>query len=138
MAETAGFKRALRKVYLAAKREALPATLAAAKDMADTMRRVAPVSSGNLVQSIKVVVDVSDSKVLIKAGGKLTTKEVRKGSGVPYDYAFAQEFGTKDMPASPFFWPVYRLKKKNARARMTRALKRAVALEAKKQGLGDG
>ena len=138
MAETAGFKRALRKVYLAAKRAAGPATLKAAEDIANTMRSVAPKDKGDLVESIRLTIN-EDGRVYIKAGGKRTTKEVRSGSGVPYDYAFAQEFGTKEMPASPFFWPSYRLKRKPARAKMTRALKKEIALEARKQGLdGDG
>lgn len=40
-------------------------------------------------------------------------------------YARFQEFGTKDMPANPFFFTVYRARSKNIKSRMQRALNRA-------------
>lgn len=62
---------------------------------------------------------------VIMAGGATTTKEVRSGSGVDYDYALGQEFGTADTSAQPFFFPGYRLGKRRARSRITRAANKA-------------
>ena len=45
---------------------------------------------------------------IVQAGGDLTIKEVREGSGVDYDYALAFEYGTSRQHAKPFFWPTYR------------------------------
>jgi HK97 gp10 family phage protein len=41
-------------------------------------------------------------------------------------YARFQEFGTKDMPANPFFYPAWRANKTRVKASLTRAVKRAV------------
>jgi HK97 gp10 family phage protein len=55
-----------------------------------------------------VVPGENDLEFLVQAGGDLTTKEVREGSGVDYDYAEAFEFGTARQPARSFFWSTYR------------------------------
>lgn len=62
----------------------------------------------------------------VTAGGPSTTKPVKGGKGGEYDYAGAQEFGTSDMAASPFFWPAYRLLKKKFESRRKRALAKAI------------
>ena len=41
-------------------------------------------------------------------------------------YARFQEFGTVNMPANPFFYPVWRANRKRTKSRLTRAVKRAV------------
>lgn len=41
-------------------------------------------------------------------------------------YALFQEFGTKNMPANPFFYPVWRVNRRRVRSRVTRAIKKAV------------
>jgi HK97 gp10 family phage protein len=43
-------------------------------------------------------------------------------------YARFQEFGTVNMPASPFFFPVWRVNRRRVRGRITRAIKKAVRL----------
>lgn len=40
-------------------------------------------------------------------------------------YARFQEFGTKTMPASPFFFPVFRAEKRRVKAALSRAVTRA-------------
>lgn len=67
---------------------------------------------------------------VVRAGGKETTKPVK--SGGEFDYALAQEFGTLDMPANPFFWPAYRALKK----RFNRRCKAALRKVAKEFGRG--
>ncbi|MDP9875644.1 HK97-gp10 family putative phage morphogenesis protein [Agrobacterium tumefaciens] len=73
--------------------------------------------------------------VVILAGGEATTKPVReteKGNSPEYDYALAQEFGTEDMPANPFFRPAIRVKKKQVRNRVRAAARKALRSAAKK------
>ena len=60
---------------------------------------------------------------IVRAGGKTTTKTTPAGT---YDYAVGQEFGTQNMPASPFFWTSYRSLRKKFTARRKRALSKAI------------
>lgn len=41
-------------------------------------------------------------------------------------YARFHEFGTSRMPARPFFYPVWRARRRNARARLARAIGRTI------------
>jgi len=66
-----------------------------------------PEDTGHLEESCVVVPGQNDLEFIVQAGGDLTTKEVREGSGVSYDYAEAFEFGTSKQPARSFFWSTY-------------------------------
>lgn len=97
--------------------------------LAASQRRVVPVEEGDLRQSIRVEKGRRKFQVLVKAGGPLTTKPVRnseKGNSPTYDYALAQEFGTEKMPKNPFFYPVYRARRKDIKAAVRKAVKKAV------------
>lgn len=61
---------------------------------------------------------------IVRAGGEATRKPDNNGG--TYDYAIAQEFGTQDMQANPFFWPAYRLLKKKFGSRRSRAMNKAI------------
>ena len=37
-----------------------------------------------------------------------------------------QEFGTKDMPDNPFFFPVWRARKRRVKSRLTRNINKAI------------
>src|ERR1044072_397208 len=105
-----------------------------AEGLAEAMRSVVSVGkTGNLKQSIRAEKGRKPLSYLVKAGGSLTTKEVRGGSGKPYDYSLAGEFGTGNEAAQPFFWPSYRLRKKNIRSAISRkvrpAMKKVVNVE---------
>jgi HK97 gp10 family phage protein len=63
--------------------------------------------TGDLEASCVVVPGENDLEFIVQAGGELTTKEVREGSGEPYDYAVGFEFGTSHQPARPFFYSTY-------------------------------
>jgi HK97 gp10 family phage protein len=92
------------------------------------MRGAVPVEHGALRNSIRMEVDDSIFRITVMAGGKATTRPVRAGTTVTFDYALAQEYGTERMKENPFFWPMYRLLKKSRRravkAAMTRAIKK--------------
>lgn len=78
---------------------------------------------GILRDSIRMGPGRRETSVVVEAGGPTTTKQ---GAGGSYDYANAQEFGTQDMPANPFFWPSYRVVKKTHKGRASRALGKAL------------
>lgn len=88
---------------------------------------VAVGETGDLKASIRVEAGKKTAKkaivVNIKAGGALTLDD----SGKPYDHARANEFGTQYMPAQPFFFPVWRARKKEAKAAVRKAVKLAVS-----------
>lgn len=105
-----------------------------AEEMVDLMRRAAPKQHGDLAASIDwtwgaapsgslSIGTVSDSdddmRITIFAGNENTI--VRNKRGVEFQNALLQEFGTESMPASPYFFPSYRLLKKRGRDRINRA-----------------
>lgn len=120
-----------------------------AKETTDLQRRFAPVDTGTLRASIGYTFGAAPDGVTLStaigtgagdvaraakiesglavtlfAGGPSTTKDLRGGdSGMEYDYAFAQEFGTRKRKAQPFFFPGYRFGRKRAKARMRRAIR---------------
>jgi HK97 gp10 family phage protein len=85
----------------------------------------APVT-GDLEESCTVVEGGNDLEVFVQAGGDLTTKEVREGSGVPYDYAEAFEFGTSRQPAQPFFYPTYHAMRDDMQQAITDAVNEVI------------
>lgn len=90
-------------------------------------KSLVPVKSGTLRDTIHYEpFNKGGIGVVIRAGGERTTKEVRSGSGVGYDYAMAQELGTRDMLAHPFFYPGYRLVRPSVKRRASKAVRRAV------------
>lgn len=66
-----------------------------------------PDETGHLEESCVVAPSSHDLEFIVQAGGELTTKEVRDGSGQPYDYAEGFEFGTSRQAARPFFFNTY-------------------------------
>jgi HK97 gp10 family phage protein len=85
--------------------------LSAAQRDALRAQEQSPENSGDLEASCVVVSGKSDLEVIVQAGGDMTTKEVRHGSGTAYDYAVGFEFGTSHQPARPFFYDTYNARK---------------------------
>jgi HK97 gp10 family phage protein len=86
-----------------------------------TMQSVAPRGeSGDLEHSIRKIPGKTKLIWRLVAGGQLTIR--RSVSAKAYDYARADEFGTVNMKARPFFFPTYRLRKKRIVAAMKRKL----------------
>ncbi len=95
-----------------------------ASELANLIESVAPKFEGNLAHSVRVVPGKKDTQVRIVAGGQLTIRP--SVSGKPYDYARADEFGTVSMPAKPFFFPTYRLRKKKIISAMKRRITKSI------------
>jgi HK97 gp10 family phage protein len=99
-----------------------------ADGLADDIRAAAPTGeTGRLKESVRVTRGKKSLELFVEAGGALTTKEVRAGSGVTFDYALAQEFGTERQPAYPFFYATYRVRRDDVRAEIERAVADAIA-----------
>lgn len=132
--QVARINRDLNRVADACEEEVFGTLLTQAALVAAEMRAVAPVSHdrvpGQLRDSIRV--DKSEKKartVLVEAGGKETLRRVENGKAgfaYTYDYVRAAEYGTEDAPAHPFFWPIWRARRKGVRAATRKAVKNAV------------
>lgn len=122
-------RKTLERLPVAIKQDLQVALTAEANALAGLMRARVPVKDGTLRASIRVEPRKQSGLIgaLIKAGGPTTTKPVRKGQSATYDYAMAQELGTQEMLAQPFFFPSYRQKKTSIKRRASKAVKDAVA-----------
>lgn len=93
--------------------------------LADAIKQKAPRRTGALAESVKVRRRRGELDLEVVAGGATTTREIRKGSGEPYDYALAVEYGTQERPAEPFFFPTYRAMRDDIQAKIEQAVKEA-------------
>ncbi|UFS77220.1 hypothetical protein LPB73_07540 [Tardiphaga sp. 37S4] len=115
-ASVTAFKADLQRRSEKLRANAASATEFAAQDLAGAIRGRAKVKSGNTAKSVAAV-PLGGNRWRVQAGGDLTTKEVREGSGKFYDYTRAEEFGTVTAPAVPFFFNTYRAKKSGVKRR---------------------
>ena len=128
-----GLDRLKRKMTVSIPRHVRAATRAAmeksANEIVASARTFAPVDTGDLRDSIgwtwgdapKGALTLASSRP-VGDGERIT---IYAGGGDAF-YARFQEFGTQAMPASPFFFPAYRLNRKRAKGRITRAMKKAI------------
>lgn len=70
------------------------------QEVVEEAKKMVPVDTGSLRDSIKRTVSKKTLSATVSAGGKV--------KGVDTYYAFFVEFGTKKMPARPFFYPTAR------------------------------
>lgn len=89
-------------------------------------RSLAPVDSGALRESIRTE-PYNEPYVgaFVRAGGPLTTVTARQGQG-SYDYAMAQELGTVNVDATPFFYTAVRAKRPATKRRIRAGVKSAI------------
>lgn len=85
----------------------------------------APDESGNLEASFVAVPGEDKLEFIVQAGGELTTTEVRSGSGEPFDYALAFEFGSKHQLARPFFFSTYNAMRDDMQSEIADAIGKA-------------
>lgn len=112
----------------AAAREALEEV---AEDLVRQMRAAAPKgATGALARSIGWTWgDAPDGTMVIGtvAGSDYATMRITiyAGGGDAF-YARFQEFGTVKMAANPFFYPVWRARKRGVKSKITRAINKAI------------
>jgi HK97 gp10 family phage protein len=99
---------------------------AEADKLATAIKAAAPVKTGALKASVQVRRRKNDLDLEVTAGGDATTREVRGGSGVNYDYSRAIEFGSRETPAQPFFFNTYRAMAPEIRENIDNAIAEAI------------
>lgn len=115
----------------------------AADEMVATARSYAPVDRGDLRQSIVATRAGQATPAYSQPGGSVTVPEgsvlVTAGNS-KVRYPHLVEYGTRPhenkgkfagthnpgAPAQPYFWPAFRLLRRRFRARMTRAMNKAI------------
>lgn len=100
-----------------------------AEEIVQMMRRLVPVRTGEARASIGWTWgDAPAGAITIGTVGDASYGTQRitiyAGAGDAYHARFL-EFGTKYMPAHPFFFPAYRALKRRAKGRITRAMTKA-------------
>ena len=105
------------------KAQVAPAVKQGGDELVARMKYLAPSDDGELVNSIVATNGPVELSVTVSAGGEATTVDTPSG---PFDVALAQEFGTKDMDRSSFFYPSINSLKKRVRGRIDRAISKAV------------
>lgn len=124
----ADLERRIKAMGTAARAEIGKALDQSAAEIVSNARTLAPVDAedgGQLKASIHYEQGPHELHRVILAGGETTTRPVRDGASATYDYALAQELGTAEQSAQPFFYPAWRLGKKRAIGRINRAVKKA-------------
>lgn len=109
-----------------------------ADEATDVMKRFAPVKTGKLRASIGYSFGEAPKGTINTAAKAARAAKSEIGLAVTIYagsseafYARFQEFGTQKMPANPFFYPAYRLTRKRAKSRLSRAIRNG----AKKAGM---
>lgn len=101
-----------------------------ANDLVEKMYSLAPQDTGDLAGSIGWTWGDAPrgSLVLGRVGGREYAGlriTIYAGDKNAF-YARFQEFGTRNMAANPFFFPVWRLMKRRVRSRLSRAIRKAI------------
>jgi HK97 gp10 family phage protein len=126
MAADDDVQRYIRDLPFKMKRQLATAIRAEADRLAAAIKAKAPVKTGALRNSVRVRRKRNDLELEVVAGGTETTKEVRSGSGKPYDYALATEYGTTRESAQPFFYNTARAMQDEIRDNIEDAVKEAL------------
>jgi len=129
-----------KEIPMRVRRAARAAMESAASDIVAEMRRRAPKSTGALAASIGWTWGAAPAgsisigsvggtsykrmRITIFAGNSDTM--VENQSGFQFQNAVLQEFGTMDMPPSPYFYVTWREKRRSVRSRITRQINNAI------------
>lgn len=101
-----------------------------AENLVQDMRKIAPKRTGKGSSSINWTWGDAPKGAMVI--GKVAGNEYRTlritiyAAGDDAFYMKFQEWGTVNMPANPFFFPVWRARRRSARTRITRAINKAI------------
>lgn len=123
------WKKRLLKVPVAVRKAASAQALKEATGLATAIQYAAEADEGALKESVRVETGGTGDRFYVKAGGEKTTRPVRAGASATYDYALANEFGNDRMPAQPFFFPPYRVRRAKIRKNIAEAAQAAAKAE---------
>lgn len=119
MREDEDVQRWLDQIPFKLRRELAQEVQIEAQGLADAIEAAAPRDQGDLADSVEVRRKRNTLEFEVTVGGDKTTKEVRGGSGVEYDYAMGIEFGNEHVPAQPFAYPTARAMAPGIEQRLT-------------------
>jgi HK97 gp10 family phage protein len=130
MAAVRRINKALGKVAAAVEDEVVGTMITQAGLIASEIKRIAPIDPdsdhpGELKDSVRVIEGKRTAKKAFSvkvAVGNLKTSDGKGG----FNYPRGVEFGTQKSPAHPFFWPIWRLRRKGARATIRKSAVKAV------------
>ncbi|MGE0853646.1 MAG: HK97-gp10 family putative phage morphogenesis protein [Hyphomicrobiaceae bacterium] len=125
----AKFQRRMAAIPKAARLAVRPALERSAEELAETMRRLAPVDEGDLKESIAVTPPGGTTPAYSQPGGSRVAGETEiliTVGNTDVRYAHLLEYGTTKAHAQPFFWPAYRLLKKKLQGRIKRSVAKAI------------
>jgi len=128
-AQSERLKRRLQAIPKATIAAVTPALRKAADQMADTMRQLAPVDTGDLKDSIAVTPAGQSTPPYSQPGGSMVVPPnavAITAGNTDVRYPHLVEYGTSKTPPHPFFWPAFRLHRKKAASAIKRAVSKAV------------
>ena len=128
-AQSRRFEQRLAAIPARVKEAVVPALAKSAEEIADTMKHLAPVDSGDLLHSIHVTLPGQSTPPYSQPGGMRVAGETEAlvtAGNEDVRYPHLVEYGTADAAAQPFFWPAFRLGRKRAANRIKRAVAKAV------------
>lgn len=130
------FQKRLRAIPVEARKAIKPALMRSAYEVQDLMEQLAPEDTGDLKNSIAVTGPGETTPPYSQPGGSMTVPENAAAITVGSDdvrYPHLVEYGHKasgfsshDVPAQPFFWPAYRMKRKKVGNQIKRAIGKAI------------
>lgn len=125
----ARLQRRLNAIPKSVKDDLRPNLIKQGEMMANTMRRLVPVDTGQLRDSITVTPPNASTPPFSTPGGSIVVPETSVAitvGGKDAPHAHLVEFGTVKMHAQPFFQPAVRMTKKKAIRNLKSAISRAV------------
>lgn len=117
--DVAALRAALERIPAAVRAEIMPAIEKGADELVSRMRYLVPEDKGELKDSIRKSPGKVPLAVHIEA-----VDHTNRTPG--FDNALAQEYGTAETAAQPFFWPSVNTSKKRIRRRIDKAISKAI------------
>jgi hypothetical protein len=135
MANTKNFEKFAIRTIRGLKTKSFSSSVELINQMASGVAARVPTDTGTLKSTIRVVTDSARGRASLLVGGPKTTRKVRAGAAVDYDYAVGVEYGTQKMKAQPYFWPQWRIIKPKAKKRNREDVKQIAAAAGRSTGV---
>lgn len=130
------FQKRMNAIPREVRKAVAPALMKSAYEIQDLMEELAPEDTGDLINSIAVTGPGQATPPYSQPGGSTVVPEnaamitvgntdVRYAHLVEYGHR-ASGFSSHDVPARPFFWPAFRMRRKRATNLIRRAIGKAI------------
>ncbi len=128
-AQLARLERRLEAIPKAVRQAVFPALETSGRELAATMRKLAPEDEGDLKASIAVTMPGHATPAYSQPGGSRVANDnevIVTVGNESVRYAHLVEYGTAHAHAQPFFWPAFRILRKRIEGRIKRSIGKAV------------